>query len=187
MASDGTPLAAPLSGLVLHRYTDAAERDVGAPPSRVLHTRRYDVVDAEPNRLTWHETADFDTVSQIPPPASGVETMTFQLMCDVGETRMVVSPWLYVVHTDVPDDIVGEYNSWYDQEHLPRLVRVPGIIRARRYASPTGHPRYLTAYELEERESFSSPAAMQARKTPWTERMRSLFTNTRRFTGQLIT
>ena len=181
--------AAPSGGLLLYRYAAAARHEAVALPSCVL-ARRYDVVDAEPNALTWYETAEFKTAEELaqhPPPVPSAETMAFRLMCDVGEKGAAAPPWLYVVHTDVPDDIVDEYNAWYDQEHLPRLVRVPGIVRARRYASPTSHPRYLTTYELEERDSFSSPSALQARKTPWTERMRSLFTNTRRFMGHLIT
>ena len=47
-------------------------------------------------------------------------------------------------------------------------------------------PRYLTAYELTAPEVWESPAAHQARKTPWTEKMRSLFQNTRRSMCKLI-
>jgi hypothetical protein len=90
-------------------------------------------------------------------------------------------PWLYIVHTDIPDDIVDDYNAWYDEEHLPRLVGVPGVERARRYvANGALSPRYLTAYDLTIKDAFESPAGLKARKTPWTEKMRSLFYNTRR-------
>ena len=90
-------------------------------------------------------------------------------------------PWLYIVHTDIPADVVDDYNAWYDQEHLPRLVTVPGVDRARRYVA-TGdlRPRFLTAYDLSIKDAFESPQGLVARKTPWTERMRSLFQNTRR-------
>jgi hypothetical protein len=91
------------------------------------------------------------------------------------------APWLYLVHTDIPADIVDDYNAWYDQEHLPRLVGVPGVERARRYVADPGlSPRYLTAYDLSIKDAFESPEGLKARKTPWTERMRSLFQNTRR-------
>jgi hypothetical protein len=178
---------------VLHRYDapaqqGASRRDALRAP-RLLHARQYEVIDAEPNWLDWYETEGptAPDATLLSPPVSSAECMVFRLMRDVGDKSVASLPWLYVVHTDVPDNIVDEYNAWYDEEHLPRLVRVPGIVRARRYAASVGHPRYLTAYELSERDAFSSPAGLQARKTPWTEKMRSLFTNTRRFTGHLVT
>jgi hypothetical protein len=116
--------------------------------------------------------------------------MNFTLMCDVGRGPVGAcptdTPWLYIVHTDIPDDIVAEYNEWYDREHLPRLVTVPDIVRARRYTAVSGNPRYLTAYELTDRDAFESPEGLQARKTPWTARMRSLFYNTRRRMCRLV-
>ncbi|MFN9488161.1 MAG: hypothetical protein ACK59Y_00055, partial [Betaproteobacteria bacterium] len=65
-------------------------------------------------------------------------------------------------------------------------------LRARRYASTgilggsTDGPKYLTAYEMTGPDVWESPAALQARKTPWTEKMRSLFSNTRRALYQLV-
>jgi hypothetical protein len=112
--------------------------------------------------------------------------MNFRLMRDVGEKPTADTPWLYIVHTDIPDHIVDEYNEWYDNEHLPRLVTVPGVIRARRYAAVAGSPRYLTAYELTDKDAFESPAGLLARKTPWTAKMRSLFQNTRRSMCSLL-
>jgi hypothetical protein len=114
------------------------------------------------------------------------ERFNFRLMRDVGQITGQDTPWLYLVHTDIPDHIVNEYNEWYDKEHLPRLVTVPGVIRARRYAAKSGSPKYLTAYELTDKDAFESPEGLKARKTPWTEKMRSLFQNTRRSMCQLI-
>jgi hypothetical protein len=114
-------------------------------------------------------------------PAASAEMFTFTLVRDVGVVPATPAPWLYIVHTDIPDDIVGDYNAWYDEEHLPRLVRVPGVERARRYvANGALNPRYLTAYDLTIKDAFESPAGLKARKTPWTEKMRGLFFNTRR-------
>jgi hypothetical protein len=115
------------------------------------------------------------------------ERMNFRLMRDVGDATRSDAPWLYIVHTDIPDHIAAEYTDWYDREHLPRLVTVPGVLRARRYDRVSGlGPRYLTAYELTGDEVWESPAALEARKTPWTEKMRSLFQHTRRSLCRLI-
>ncbi|MEO7726681.1 MAG: hypothetical protein ABIS45_05465 [Burkholderiales bacterium] len=165
--------------------------------------RRYTVEDAKPKYLAWYDAVDenvepgphFQEVVANPTPWSlrvrsfygnDRERFNFRLMRDVGEKPAKDTPWLYIVHTDIPDDIVDEYNEWYDNEHLPRLVTVPGVVRARRYAAVGSSPKYLTAYELTDKDAFESPAGLQARKTPWTAKMRSLFFNTRRSMCKLV-
>ena len=167
-----------------------------------IRGRRYACDGAMPKYLAWYDTAD-ETVEpglhlkkfiadsspwwrRIGGFIQHRERMNFQLMRDVGEKPREDTPWLYVVHTDIPDSLVVEYNEWYDKEHLPRLVTVPGVIRARRYTAVSGGPKYLTAYELTDRNAFESPEGLKARKTPWTEKMRSLFQNTRRSMCKLI-
>jgi hypothetical protein len=113
------------------------------------------------------------------------ERFRCELMRDVGSKPDQPTPWLYIVHTDIPDHIVDEYTAWYDEEHLPRLVTVPGVLRARRFVAHGSTPLYLTAYDLTDRDAFESPAGIKARKTPWTEKMRSLFYNTRRSMAKL--
>jgi len=108
-----------------------------------------------------------------------------ELKCDVGDANKS-SQWIYIVHTDIPEDIVEEYNRWYDEEHLPRLVTVPGVNRARRYLCSGQTPKYLTAYGLDEPNAFESPEGLIARKTPWTAKMRALFFNTRRTMAKKI-
>jgi hypothetical protein len=49
------------------------------------------------------------------------------------------------------EDEVG-FNAWYDEEHVPNRLAVPGFLSARRYKvlndADTG-PRYLALYDLE--------------------------------------
>ena len=173
-----------------------------------VRTRRYRCRTADIRYLAWYETVDetveggpyFQGIVFNPTPWSlrirklygeHRERMNFALMCEVGAAPSPDAPWMYIVHTDIPDPIVEEYNAWYDKEHLPRCVGIPGVLRARRYtaaACTSGHPgpKYLTAYELTGPDVWESPAALQARKTPWTEKMRSLFSNTRRALYELV-
>ncbi len=174
-----------------------------------VRTRRYFCATSDIRYLAWYETADehveagpdFQSIVTRPTPWSQRmrklygnkrERMNFRLMCEVGNAPVPDAPWMYIVHTDIPDHIVDEYNAWYDSEHLPRCAAIPGVFRARRYMSTGIHgggadgPRYLTAYELAGPDVWESPAALQARKTPWTEKMRSLFSNTRRALYQLV-
>jgi hypothetical protein len=168
-----------------------------------VRTRRYFCASADIRYLAWYETTDenveagahFRGIVSDPTPWSlrlrklygdNRERMNFKLMCDVGQAPSPDAPWMYIVHADIPDHIVDEYNAWYDKEHLPRCAGIPGVLRARRYAATAGSPKYLTAYELTGPEVWESPAALAARKTPWTEKMRALFSNTRRVLYQLV-
>lgn len=177
-----------------------------------VRTRRYHCDRLDIPYLAWYETADeaveagahFQSVVLNPTPWSlrmrthygeRRERMNFRLMCDVANATASLpesgAPWMYIVHTDVPDHIVDEYNTWYDKEHLPRCANIPGVLRARRYmsvacTSGNSGPKYLTAYDMTGPDVWESPAAQAARKTPWTEKMRSLFTNTRRALYRLV-
>jgi hypothetical protein len=79
-----------------------------------------------------------------------------------------------------------KFNDWYDNEHMPAQAEVPGVLRARRYVAVSGSPLSLSAFELTHREVFESPAWLEARQTPRTERIRKLFTNGRRIMYRLI-
>ncbi len=57
---------------------------------------------------------------------------------------------LLMLWTDVDPQHEAEFNRWYDEEHLDRLLKVPGFLGASRYEALRGGPRYLAMYELEE-------------------------------------
>jgi len=42
-----------------------------------------------------------------------------------------------------------EYNTWYDEVHLPELVALDGIVSARRLRPVDGDGPYLALYEIE--------------------------------------
>ena len=177
-----------------------------------VRTRRYFCDKSDIRYLAWYETTDetieagpdFQYIVGHPTPWSvrmrtlygdNRERMNFKLMCDVANATATLpaagAPWMYIVHTDIPDHIIDEYNAWYDKEHLPRCANIPGVLRARRYMSvacTSGNigPKYLTTYEMTGPDVWESPAAQVARKTPWTEKMRSLFSNTRRALYQQV-
>jgi|GEM_PF-1565073 hypothetical protein len=123
---------------------------------------RYAVNGSAEEALLWIEGDDTPRISDEPG-----EIFTLTLARDVGARLTKPSSWLYVVHTDIPEEVVADYNAWYDEEHLPRLVGVPGVERARRFvADGQQSPRYLTAYDLSIKDAFESPEGLRAR--PWT-------------------
>jgi heme-degrading monooxygenase HmoA len=53
-----------------------------------------------------------------------------------------------LMQVTVPPELEPEFNRWYDEEHIPELLRIPGMLSARRLRTP-GEPRtYLALYEM---------------------------------------
>jgi hypothetical protein len=86
---------------------------------------------------------------------------------------------LLMVWTDIDPEYEGEFGRWYDEEHLPRLLQVPGFLSAGRYQALKGGPKYLAIYELEDHNVLRSSAYLDqvkyqpspARQTTGTSRI----------------
>ena len=64
-----------------------------------------------------------------------------------------------MVGTNCSPDIEDEFNKWYDEVHVPMLLKFPGISEAVRYqiTEPReGYPKYMAAYKFESKEAFES-------------------------------
>ena len=62
---------------------------------------------------------------------------------------MTLAKYLYMVRMDVDPSIELEFNAWYNDEHIPALLKVPGVLAAYRYKSVEGTPKFVAIYELE--------------------------------------
>jgi hypothetical protein len=60
----------------------------------------------------------------------------------------------------------ADYEAWYQGEHLPERLAVPGILRGRRYEMLSGTPRYFTYYETISPEVFVSSAYLERVENP---------------------
>ena len=49
------------------------------------------------------------------------------------------------------------YNAWYNDEHVPKVLRLSGALSARRYRMIMGESEYeyLTVYEFPDEETFN--------------------------------
>lgn len=70
---------------------------------------------------------------------------------------------LLMVWTDVDPEHEAELNRWYDEEHRPRLLAIPGVLSGGRYVAVKGGPRYLAMYELESARVLRTSAFLDAR------------------------
>ena len=63
------------------------------------------------------------------------------------------TPYVYWVMMDVEPHREALFNELYDTEHLPLLMKLPGLVNVVRYRTSTpGEARYLAAYEVESAE-----------------------------------
>jgi hypothetical protein len=95
---------------------------------------------------------------------------------------MAAGSGLLAVWTDVAPEAEAEFNEWYNTEHIPQLLEVPGFISGRRYQAVDGKPRYLALYELADENVLGGGAFLKIREHPtgWTRRMLPNFRNSQR-------
>jgi hypothetical protein len=73
----------------------------------------------------------------------------------------------------------GEFNRWYDREHLEERVAIEGFLEARRYVAHTGSPKNLFLYSTKTIEVLDSPAyrARLSSPTEWSKTNMARFKN----------
>jgi len=106
----------------------------------------------------------------------------------------ISSKYLFVVSMDVDSDKEALFNEVYDTEHIPNLLKVPGVRAVTRMAGgPFGvsiggaekkvahdGPRYSAVYEIDGPHVLTSPAwAKAVEEGRWPGKVRP-FTHNRR-------
>jgi hypothetical protein len=161
-----------------------------------LSAGRYVALRGGPKYLAMYElddhhvlrTADFlDTVRYKPSPdrkkVSGGHVgrnfllngyrQIFPARTDPIENTMGMAPFLQMGRMDIPAHMEEEFNDWYNTAYLPGYLKVPGVIRARRYMAVEAQPKYLTVYEFENAGVPNTPEWAAARASnPWSARVR---------------
>ncbi|GGC43367.1 hypothetical protein GCM10011504_22220 [Siccirubricoccus deserti] len=88
-----------------------------------------------------------------------------------------------------PPAFEEEFNAWYDTEHIPERLAVPGILTGLRFMHASGGtPRYLAMYDLEHASVMDSPAYLRVahdNSSPWTKRVTAR-ARVQRFTGEQV-
>jgi len=68
-----------------------------------------------------------------------------------------------------------EFNEWYNNEHIPSLAAVPGVLCARRFRATAANRRYVALYHLASPEVQATPAWKSAADSEWTRKLRPHF------------
>jgi hypothetical protein len=73
-----------------------------------------------------------------------------------------------------PSTLEEEFNAWYDSEHIPERLAVPGVETGLRFISTGAAPRYLAIYDLADDTVLDTEEYLRVagdRSSPWTKRV----------------
>ncbi len=92
------------------------------------------------------------------------------------------APYVYMVQMDIPAQYEADFNRIYDTEHVPEILKVPGVLGCTRYVlektNRDGMPRYLALYEVASPDVVNSPAWLKASEIgDWAPKVRPHTTN----------
>ena len=93
------------------------------------------------------------------------------------------APFIYMVQMDIPAEHEADFNRIYDTEHVPEILKVPGVRGCTRYAA--GDDQQATAWraispctKLDSADVMDSPAWLAAsEKGDWAPKIRPHTTN----------
>jgi hypothetical protein len=114
----------------------------------------------------------------------------------------IQSRYLFTAAMDVRADKESVFNEVYDTEHIPLLLKVPGVISVARFATvpltmviggerktivAEGEPRYSALYELESPDVLVSDAwARAVDQGRWPPEVRPFTSNRRHVLGRRL-
>ncbi len=88
------------------------------------------------------------------------------------EVSRLTTQNLMIFACNVKAENEAEVRKWYTEEHIPRLLKVPGVASARFFHAHAGTHNYIALYEIDKPETCASDAWKEAALTEWTKRMR---------------
>jgi hypothetical protein len=163
---------------------------------------RYRAVEGEPKYLALYDLVDenvlkSDAYQKLLRPGTpwtrrvaahfrNMSRCVYRQIFSHGNRPAAPAEFVLTVRIDVPPQHESEFNEWYNSDHLPALVAVPGVYCARRYVAIEGEPRYLALYEMREAAVRKSEAWKKAGDSDWTKRIRPHFRAVKAVVSQRI-
>ncbi len=108
--------------------------------------------------------------------------------------RPPATKFLFIVGHEVPRHMDREFNAWYNTEHIPAMMRVPGFVTARRFVlakglpppDPKALPKYISLYDGQSDHVFEEPDLKRLGDTPWAAWIRSKYDRKLRLVYRLL-
>jgi hypothetical protein len=92
----------------------------------------------------------------------------------VSEAHVMANKGFLLVLMQAPPAFEEEFNAWYDTEHVPERLAIPGFETGLRFVCLDGAPKYLAMYDLTGPAVLDSPEYAKvsgANFTPWSKRV----------------
>ena len=110
-----------------------------------------------------------------------------QIYPEKGNYVVPKTKFAMVVGHEVPRNRHQEFNAWYNTEHIPALMSVPGFRDVRRFRLDEREippvvdrggtlSQYLTIWDVESESAMDSSAFVKASKSAWSDWVRSWYT-----------
>ena len=144
-----------------------------------LGVRRY----VSPSLATYLAIFETDGGSPLPPKAEheSIASVKRYVARAIGEQTaagagdaVLEAPFAYPVFFPVPPEREAEFDSWYETEHLPILLRCPYWPMCRRFKVTDPGPEaptHIALHYLTDLRALESDERTQARTTPWRDRL----------------
>ncbi len=82
-----------------------------------------------------------------------------------------------------------EFHDWYDHEHIPERLRVPGFLNAERWIADDNPMTHVATYDLETASVLASApylAVAGANQSVWTKRVTGMCRRIMRYEGEQL-
>lgn len=158
---------------------------------RLLHSRvegmprymaTYEVESPDlPDSETWKKASDTgDWKPQIRPHTINRRHAMYEKIFESKAKKP--SKYLFVAAMDIPPKLEADFNRIYDTQHIPEILKVPGVNICTRYrllhSKVQGTPRYMAVYGLDAPDLPDGPAFKKASDTgDWKPQIRPHTTN----------
>jgi len=93
----------------------------------------------------------------------------------------VSRPGILFSQMDSPPGEEAQFHEWYDTEHIPDRLVLPGFAAAFRYEVDVGAPRWMVVYEVDDLDAFEQPDYVRLKTEP-SERTRHMLATVSGFT-----
>lgn len=136
---------------------------------QTLQTPEYAVIKGQPSETTARMLRDVKGFTRYT-----ASLISWQQQIGVTDLEVLESPVLYAVFFTVPEDREADFNSWYTEDHVPKLLLEPQWLGVRRYKIVDGTPHpytHVALHHLASADAMNSPARAAARDTPWRDRL----------------
>jgi hypothetical protein len=99
-----------------------------------------------------------------------------------------MNPAILFSQMEPPAERCDDFHRWYETDHIPARMALPGFRGARRYRALDGEPAYLAVYELDDLDALGGEGYQRLKAAPsaLTSDMLSVVNGFTRFTCEQV-